>query len=149
MRRANTSTTNAVYTKPRQVATYVKSETHNWFGWVAVKFRSTRSAGWGPAPACVVVIHARPRRAPARPIAPISRRTVHRATRNPSRRSCFHTLRGPYTWKCSSQTRWISGRSASSRWARAGRRVGSACRAFSRKYVDGAIGTAAQIDLTP
>ena len=33
--------------------------------------------------------------APARPIARIRRATVPRATRTPSRRSCFQTFRGP------------------------------------------------------
>ena len=32
-----------------------------------------------------------------RPISRISRATVHRATRKPSRLSCFQTLRAPYT----------------------------------------------------
>jgi len=36
MRRANTSITNATYTKPRQVATYVRSATQSWLEW-AVK----------------------------------------------------------------------------------------------------------------
>jgi len=32
MRRENTSTTNATYAKPAQVATYVMSATQSWFG---------------------------------------------------------------------------------------------------------------------
>ncbi len=39
--------------------------------------------------------------------------------------------------------------STSSRIARADRLAGSACAAFRRKYVDGAIGTTRQIDSTP
>lgn len=42
-----------------------------------------------------------------------------------------------------------SSHSCSPRWARAERRVGSACRALCRKDVDGAIGTSAQIDSAP
>lgn len=95
--RANTSTTKATYAKPLHVATYVTSDTHNRFGRVATKARSTRSAGptWADGS---VVIRVRPRTAPARPIAPINRRTVHRATPWPSRRNCRQTFRGPYTW---------------------------------------------------
>jgi hypothetical protein len=40
-------------------------------------------------------------------------------------------------------------RSSSSRRARAARRAGSACSAFARKYVDGAIGSTLQIGSTP
>ena len=92
-------------------------------------------------------------------VAPIVRRLIARVlsrpsrpstdARCPSRQRCFHTLHGPFTEKCSSQTHWISDRSASSRRALADRRVGPVYRAFSRKYVDGAIGTTAQIGSTP
>ena len=37
--------TKATYTKPDQLATYVKSASHSWFGNCAVKLRSTRSSG--------------------------------------------------------------------------------------------------------
>ena len=47
------------------------------------------------ATALTCVTQARPRTAPARPIARIRRATVQRATRTPSRRSCFQTFRGP------------------------------------------------------
>ena len=43
----------------------------------------------------IVVRQRRPRTTPARPIWRISRSTVQRATRMPSRRSCRHTLRAP------------------------------------------------------
>jgi hypothetical protein len=66
--------------------------------------------------------------APARPMARIRRSMVQRAARMPSRRSCFQTLRCPYTSWCSLYTRWISTRGVASRWARAERRVGSARR---------------------
>ncbi len=42
--RANTSMTNATYTKPAQVATYVKSATQSWLGRSARNSRRTRSA---------------------------------------------------------------------------------------------------------
>ena len=45
MRRENTSTTNATYAKPAQVATYVMSATQSWFGRVAANSRCTRSGG--------------------------------------------------------------------------------------------------------
>ena len=45
MKRLKTSMTNATYTKPLQVLTYVRSATHSRFGAAAVKLRSTRSAG--------------------------------------------------------------------------------------------------------
>jgi hypothetical protein len=32
IRRENTSMTNATYTNPRHMATYVRSATHSWFG---------------------------------------------------------------------------------------------------------------------
>ena len=47
---------------------------------------------WGPVSACVVVTQARPRTAPANPMARINRRTRHRATGICSRPSCFQTL---------------------------------------------------------
>ena len=46
-------------------------------------------------PGCVVVVHARPRTAPASPISRIKRRTRQRASRKPSRPICFQTFRGP------------------------------------------------------
>ena len=45
MRREYASITNATYTMPDQVATYVKSATHKRLGLDALKSRSTRSAG--------------------------------------------------------------------------------------------------------
>jgi hypothetical protein len=59
--------------------------------------------------------------APAMPSSPISRSTVHRAASMPSRRSCSHTFRAPYTRRPffrSSQTRMISFLSHSSRCSR-------------------------------
>jgi hypothetical protein len=41
------STMKHAYANPAHVGTYVRSVTHNAFGRVAVKFRSTRSAGRG------------------------------------------------------------------------------------------------------
>src|SRR5690349_18109726 len=45
MKRLNTSITNATYTNPLQVLTYVRSATHFAFGASALKSRATRSAG--------------------------------------------------------------------------------------------------------
>jgi hypothetical protein len=59
--------------------------------------------------------------APARPSSLISRATVHRATSMPSRRSCRHTFRAPYTRRPflrSSHTRLICSFSRSSRTSR-------------------------------
>jgi hypothetical protein len=56
------------------------------------------------------------------PSSPISRSTVHRATAMPSRRSCRHTFRAPYTRRpifLSAHTRMISFFSHSSRTLRA------------------------------
>jgi hypothetical protein len=46
-----------------------------------------------------------PSHVPRRPIWRVSRSTVHLATAMPSRRSCCHTFRAPYTLKLSFQTR--------------------------------------------
>jgi len=95
-RRENTSMTNATYTNPRHVGTYVRSATHSWFGRTAVNFRVTRSGGRPAAASGIVVtVNLRPRTAPARPRRRIRRPTVQRATACPSRRSCFQTLRTP------------------------------------------------------
>ena len=37
--RPSRSITNAIYTKPRHVATYIRADTHNWLGRVALKSR--------------------------------------------------------------------------------------------------------------
>src|SRR5690606_14163371 len=96
IRREYTSITNATYTKPRHVATYVRSETHNWFGRSAVKLRSTRSSGRAAAPSGIVVsLKRRPRTAPVSPSCSISRSTLQRPTRMPSRFSCFQTFFAP------------------------------------------------------
>ena len=88
--------TKATYTKPRHVATYVRSATHSWFGRTAVNCRVTRSGGRAAAVAAsVVAANFRPRTAPARPRRRIRRATVQRATACPSRLSCFQTLRTP------------------------------------------------------
>lgn len=42
-----TSVTNAVYANPDHVGTYVKSQTHSWFGRAARKHRFTRSGALG------------------------------------------------------------------------------------------------------
>jgi hypothetical protein len=97
--RENTSTTNATYTVPASVATWVKSATQRRSGASAVKSRLSRSAARscpGPVPG-TVVRGALPRRTPRRPCSRISRSTVHRATRMPARFSASHILRAPYT----------------------------------------------------
>ncbi|SMY02701.1 hypothetical protein BANT10_03428 [Brevibacterium antiquum] len=79
--------TNAAYTQPANVRQYVMSATHNWFGAVAVKSRSTRSLREsGPSPG-VVVRGPFSRLMPRSPSALISRSTVQRATEMPSRRN--------------------------------------------------------------
>ena len=55
MRRANTSITKATYNQPGQVETYVKSDTHNWFGRSACLCRSTRSVEHGALASPTVV----------------------------------------------------------------------------------------------
>ena len=74
----------------------MKSTTHNRFGAVAVKSRSTRSGGRVAAGSGLVMTNLLPRLTPRRPTVRISRSTVHRATGWPSRRSWCHTLRHPY-----------------------------------------------------
>ncbi len=114
--------TNAVYTKPQAVATYVISATQRRLGAGAVKSRSSRSAGLVSAPAGTVVRgFFRPAAIPKRPISRISRSTVHRATSMPSRRSCSHTFRAPYSprpFLRFSHTRMIFSFSCSSRTSR-------------------------------
>src|SRR5690606_31872003 len=93
-----------------------------WSGRSAGKARSTRSAGLAaPGSDMVVLLNARPRVAPRRPISAMSRLTVRLATPTPSLLSWTQTLRTPYTPKFSSKTRRISGLSCSSRWRRADR----------------------------
>jgi len=84
--------TNAVKTIPDQVATYVKSTIHNWFGRAAVKSRSTRSGGLSALGSDFVVTNCLPRRTPCRPASRISRSMVQRAATMFSRRSWCHTL---------------------------------------------------------
>ena len=88
--------TNATYTKPRDVATYVRSATHSWFGRPALNCRVTRSGGRTAAVSgMVVTVNFRPRTTPAMPRRRIRRATVQLATACPSRLSCFQTLRTP------------------------------------------------------
>ena len=114
--------TNAVYTNPEKVSTYVISATQRRFGAGAVKSRASRSAGRSPvASGTVVRGFFRLAAAPAMPSSLISRSTVHRATSMPSRRSCRHTFRAPYTRRPflrSSHTRLICSFSRSSRTSR-------------------------------
>jgi hypothetical protein len=51
-----TSMTNATYTNPRHVATYVRSATHSWFGRPALNCRVTRSGGRAAAESGIVAI---------------------------------------------------------------------------------------------
>jgi hypothetical protein len=84
IRRENTSMTNATYTNPRHVATYVRSATHSWFGRMAWNCRVTRSGGRAAAVSEIVVtVNFRPRTTPARPRCRIRRATVQRATACP------------------------------------------------------------------
>ncbi len=95
------------------------SATQRRFGAGAVKSRASRSAGrCPPASGTVVRGFFRLADAPAMPSSRISRSTVHRATLMPSRRSCSHTFRAPYTRRPflrSSHTRLICFFSHSSR----------------------------------
>lgn len=96
IRRENTSMTNATYTNPRHVATYVRSATHSGFGRTAWNCRVTRSGGRAAAVSGIVVtVNFRPRTTPARSRRRIRRATVQRATACPSRLSCCQTLRTP------------------------------------------------------
>jgi len=95
--RENTSIANATYTVPAQVATWVKSATHNRFGAPAANWRLTRSAARTPSSSRTVVRTVFPRTTPAKPMERINRSTRHRPTATPSRRSCHHTFRAPYT----------------------------------------------------
>ena len=97
----------------------------------------------------VVVLTDLPRTVPRRPMWRISRATVRRAMPIPSRPSCRHTLRTPWTRKLSSPTRRISPRSMVSRRTRGGAFAGSARRVAWAWYVDGAIGSSRQIGSTP
>jgi ABC-type dipeptide/oligopeptide/nickel transport system permease component len=125
------SSPGATYTTPRQVATYVRSATHSWFGRVAVNWRVTRSGGRvTTASGMVVRRNARPRTAPTSPSRRISRATVQRATATPSRSSCFQIFRTPYTSRCARHTRPMCSARLASRRARAGWRVGSWARAL-------------------
>jgi len=114
--------TNAVYANPQAVGTYVMPATQRRFGAGAVKSRSSRSAGRASRrPGTVVRGFFRPAATPNRPISRISRSTVHRATPVPSRRSCSHTFRAPYSprpFLRFSHTRIIFSFSCSSRAAR-------------------------------
>jgi len=80
--------TKATYTKPRQVATYVRSATQSWLGRTAVNCRVTKSGGRDARVSGIVVtLNVRPRTTPASPCHRISRATVQRATAWPSRLS--------------------------------------------------------------
>src|SRR5664279_2096402 len=86
--------TNATYTQPASVDTYVKSATHNLLGASGLKSRLTRSWALVAAGSGTVVRFTGPRRAPCSPRVVISRSTVHRATSIPLPRSSNHILRG-------------------------------------------------------
>jgi hypothetical protein len=92
----------------------------------------------------MVVRNRLPRTAPRNPRRRMSRSTVQRATRWPSRLSWAHTLSAPYTPKFSACTLAISPHSSSSRIARVHRG-----RRFADQYVDGANCKALQIGSTP
>ena len=96
--REYTSITNATYTHPEWVFTYVMSATHSRFGAGAANWRSTRSAGrsksWFES---VVTVQVLPRRLPTKPMSRINRSTVQRATRMPSALSWAQILAAPYT----------------------------------------------------
>jgi len=53
--------TNATYAQPSHVRTYVMSETHSWFGRVAMNVRLTRSGGLGAVGSGIVVRRLAPR----------------------------------------------------------------------------------------
>ena len=89
--------TNATYTHPDHVETYVKSATHNRFGACGSNRRSTRSSARRPCWSAMVVRLTVPRRAPVSPSLRINRSTVHRATAVPSRFIANQTFRAPYT----------------------------------------------------
>jgi hypothetical protein len=112
----------AVYANPQAVSVQVISATRRRFGAAAVKSRRSRSAGRCPAaPGTVVRGFFRLAAAPAIPRSRISRPVVHRATSMPSRRSCSHTFRAPYTRRpffLSSHTRMTCSFSHSSRRSR-------------------------------
>ena len=95
------SSTNAAYTHPVWVFTYVMSATHNRFGAGAVKSRLTRSGRVSGVVARTVVRGVLTRQIPRRPAAFMSRATVQRATGRlstpPSRPSCAQIFRMPYT----------------------------------------------------
>ena len=100
--------------------------------------------------ACVVVTHARPRTAPAQAHGahqPPHRAAGHAIALAAAAASRLCAVRRPDGAR--SRRAESARASASSRRARADRRVGSVCWALRRKYVEGAIGTTAQIDSTP
>jgi len=75
MRRENTSVMNATYTMPDQVEQYVKSQTHNWSGRIAVKSRLTRSGALTWSLSALVVNRFFARLAPQIPWPRINRAT--------------------------------------------------------------------------
>ena len=95
IRRANASITNATYTHPDHVETYVMSATHRRSGASGAKSRRTRSRARGPDGSGIVVRLTLPRTAPASPSWRMSRSIVHRATGMPSRFRVSHTFRAP------------------------------------------------------
>ena len=143
-----TSTTNATYANPTQSRRALRrtrrprvrarrpsrmrrgmSATQSWFGLVATSSRCTRSGGRNAfSSARGVTLNARSRVAPRRPMSRMTRSTVHRATSMFSRPSWRQTMSAPYMPWLSFHTRWMCGRSCSSRFARAGRRSGSSAR---------------------
>ena len=96
IRRANKSITNAVYTHPENVITYVISATQRRFGAGASKQRASRSDGRPDgSPGTVVRGRFRLDHTPPIPRSRISRSTVHRATGIPCRLNSSHTFRAP------------------------------------------------------
>ena len=101
MRRECASNTNATYTHPDHVHTYVKSATHSWFVRSRAKWRSTRSAGLVCLGSVSTGRLRLPRTTPAIPNSRMRRSTVQRAMSCPLRRNRSHSLRAPRTLRCS------------------------------------------------
>lgn len=96
--REYTSMMNAVNTNPDHVGTYVKSDTHSWFGRSARNRRFTRSGARGEDLSGRVVIVVFERVAPRIPSSPINRETRSWSTTKPcSGRRAALIFRRPYT----------------------------------------------------
>jgi len=109
------------YATPAQVATNIKSVTHNWFGADALNWRFTKSGCPTAVGSGLVVFTCFDHRTPLIPRRFMSLAVWSRPISMPTGRADLQRLRTPYTWKLFSHRSHSRGESITSLSARAER----------------------------